>query len=185
MPVPSRPRPARSLATPLLAVAAALLALVIWHLAATPIDTSPIVAGEPQTSRTPTELTLTTPLDGKSASTFSEVVRRPLFTSSRRPAPQEPPRQPDPPAGEDAAVDVRVVGVAKLSAGPPRALLRFSSEPVGRWVAVGETVNGWLLRSVGERDVVVEAHGQQRRLTLQVVRRATEAERDGKTQKAR
>jgi hypothetical protein len=176
----------RSRATILGGAAVAALLLVNIYLFATPIDTSAIKSLAGPAIRERADDTLATPLDGRSPETFAEIVQRPLFNSSRKPIDRARPRMAEAPQASVAAPpDLRLVGVAKSRTTPGRALLRVADEPVGRWIAEGESVNGWTLRSVRERGVVLEFGGRVHELTLRVPRRAAEDVQDGSTDKPR
>ena len=103
------------------------------------------------------------PLDERPLSDFGEIVRRPLFTATRRPfVPAEPaPRaaEPAPAAPARPPPNVRLVGVV-IDAGKKRALLRTPEQPRGRWFEEGDTIDGWLLRSVAA-DAAVVAFGRE------------------------
>jgi hypothetical protein len=94
------------------------------------------------------------PVDDRPLSDFAEILRRPLFTSSRSPFPAraEPSRLPS---------DIRLTGIA-IDASKKQALLRTPQQPQGRWVEEGHSIDGWLLRSVRD-DAVILASGQQTR----------------------
>jgi len=73
---------------------------------------------------------------------FAEISRRPLFTITRRPfVASEATSAPTAPA------DIKLMGIA-IEDGKKRALLRTAGQPRGRWIAEGDTVDGWQLRSV-------------------------------------
>jgi len=97
------------------------------------------------------------PIDPHPLSDFDEIVRRPLFTASRSPfvVPTETTQNP---AGVRSP-DIRLAGVA-IDAGKKQALLRTPQQPQGRWVEQGDSIDGWLLRSVRD-DAVIVASGQQ------------------------
>ena len=169
----------------LAAIVAALLVLN-WYLLVSPVDTSPIAPAANPANRERGGSNLTTPLDGKPASAFSEFVQRPLFNSNRRPVDRPKPEvlsAPTTPAGR--FVDLRLVGVSKSASTPGRALLRFAGEQAGHWITEGETVNGWKLRSVSEQSVVVESGGISHELLLWVIPRPPDDEQASGTEKAR
>ena len=55
---------------------------------------------------------------------------------------------------------------------PPRALLRSANEPNGKWIAEGGEFNGWKLRKVNERSVILQSGGRSQELQLAVPRRS-------------
>lgn len=85
---------------------------------------------------------------------YAEVVRRPLFSRTRRPAPVN--------AAETlgAAGDFVLVGVV-IDGSRREALIRHGRPGVLARLAVGQSVEGWTLRSVVS-DRVVLAHGATR-----------------------
>jgi len=96
------------------------------------------------------------PIDPLALSDFEEIVRRPVFTASRRPF--VPTEKAQAVAGP-ASLDIRLAGVA-IDINAKRALLRTAQQPQGRWVEQGESIDGWLLKTVRE-DAVIVASGQQ------------------------
>ena len=54
---------------------------------------------------------------------------------------------------------------------PPRALLRSANEPTGKWIAEGAEFNGWKLRKVNERSVILQSGGRSQELKLATPRR--------------
>jgi hypothetical protein len=139
------------------AVVAALAAINWWVIQ---LDPAPASAGErivlASTGTIP--VSLTRPNDESALSDFDEVVRRPVFAASRRPFVQSAPA-----AGQPAAVvpppDLRLIGVA-INPGKKQALLRTAQQPRGRWVGEGDSIDGWVLRSV-RADAAVVASGPQ------------------------
>ena len=154
-----------------------LLALLNWYLIASPIDVSPIAptagnAGTPHRGNTD----LATALDNKSFAQFQEVVGRPLFNPNRRPVVR------DSDTAKEAAPDpseMRLVGVMKSGNEPSRALIRFANEQTGRWLAEGEQHNGWRVRKIDTRSVVVEGSGRSHELTITGARPAPDGPAGG------
>lgn len=158
-----RNRRGARLAVAALAGAAALLLLLVLHLLQRPIDVSP--ASPPMgnaASRPPEALQLATALDKKTAAQFQETVNRPLFNPSRKPV-QRQKAEAGPPK---EAGKLRLIGVMQLGPGPRRALIRFSGERTGRWLAEGAEHNGWKLSKVNAHSVVVQAGGRSQELKL-------------------
>ena len=75
-------------------------------------------------------------------------------------------------------LDLRLVGIVKTGNEPARALIREGDQATGKWISEGDTFNGWKLRSVKDRSVVVEANGRAHELRLQVAVRRTD-DQDG------
>jgi hypothetical protein len=152
-----------------LAAAAALLALLSLHLLITPVDTAPIAppAGH-RDAPPPASIEPATALDRKTTEEFRETVARPLFNPSRKPVQRKDAADSGPRA---AASDLRLIGVMRSAGQPPRALLRSPREPHGRWIAEGAELNGWMLREVGERSVVLQSGPRSHELKLTTPRR--------------
>jgi len=160
----------RRLVAGVLAGTVGLLVLLNGYLVQSSIDISPVV---PQTDKADVprqgDGQPATALDKKSAEQFQETVGRPLFNPGRRPvqrvdtAAKEPKVEPS---------ELRLIGVMKSANRPPRALLRFANEPTGKWIAEGAEFNGWKLRKVNERSVIVQAGERSQELTLSTPRRA-------------
>ena len=112
-----------------------------------------------------------TALDSKTAEQFQETVGRPLFNPNRRPVERKEAAEAGPNAGVG---DVRLVGVMRAADQPPRALLRSANASNGRWIAEGAEFNGWTLRKVGERSVVLQSGARSQELKLATPRRAPE-----------
>jgi hypothetical protein len=153
-----------------LAGAVVLLALLNLHLLRSPVDISPLAppAGKTGTPR-PDSAEPATALDKKTAEQFQEIVARPLFNPSRRPVERKETTAAGPRA---EASDLRLVGVMKAADQPPRALLRSVNAPNGKWIAEGAEFNGWKLRKVNERSVVLQSGARSQELKLATPRRA-------------
>jgi hypothetical protein len=136
----------------------AALAYVNWWVLQLEPDSAPIAERPVLASLTSTAVEEVRPIDDRSVSDFDEIVRRPVFTASRRPfvAPEpnvrEPVRLLPPP-------DLKLLGVT-IDASRKQALLRTAQQPQGRWISEGESVEGWHLRSVRD-DAAIIASGQQ------------------------
>jgi hypothetical protein len=156
----------------LLAGAIGMLLALNWFLFRNPVDISPIDQAKGTTNApVAPNLKLATPLDNKSAAQFAEAVNRPLFNPDRRPVKREVTAADsvDPQPSE-----LQLVGVMKSGRSGARALIRASGTQAGKWIAEGEQFNGWTLRNIGERSVVVEAGGRSHQLTLGAPRRQPE-----------
>lgn len=97
------------------------------------------------------------PIDPRPLSDFEEIVRRPLFTASRKPFVVS--TEATQTLAGLRSPDIRLAGVA-IDAGKKQALLRTPQQPQGRWVEQGDSIDGWLLQSVRD-DAVIVASGQQ------------------------
>jgi hypothetical protein len=155
-----------------LAGAAGLLALLNLHLLRSPVDISPIApppgkAGAPRADK----LEPATALDKKAAEQFQETVGRPLFNPNRRPVERKDTAAAEP---KTEASDLRLVGVMKAPDRPPRALLRSANAPTGKWIAEGAEINGWKLRQVNERSVILQSGARSQELKLATPRRSSD-----------
>jgi len=97
------------------------------------------------------------PIDPLPLSDFEEIVRRPVFTASRSPFVVSTERAQT--LAGLRSPDVLLAGIA-IDTNTKRALLRTAQQPQARWVAQGESIDGWLLQVVRE-DAVIIASGQQ------------------------
>jgi len=155
-----------------LAGAIGLLVWLNWYLAMSPIEISAVAPptdkadaprlgnGQPATA-----------LDKKTAEQFQETVGRPLFNPNRRPVQRHATTTKEP---KLESSELRLIGVMKSANQPPRALIRLANEPTGKWIAEGAEFNGWKLRKVNERSVVVQAGDRLQELNLSTGRSAPE-----------
>lgn len=140
-----------------------------WTLFATPVDTSPIAApaGDSRAAGAKdAEIAMPAAPPGQ----LTETTSRPLFTASRRPFEQKAEAPPPPPvevAKPATPPDhLKLVGVVRLGGGLEKALIRSSADVPGRWVPVGDSVDGWQVREVSIDKAVVEMGGQTYELRL-------------------
>ncbi len=101
---------------------------------------------------------------------FIATLDRPLFSPSRRPAPVAPPagaapkeEAPDPLAG------IQLYGLYATEEGGG-ILARVQGKV--RRIAVNESLGGWTLKSIQEREAVLVRDGEERRLPLAISRPA-------------
>lgn len=154
----------------MLAGAIGLLVLLNSYLVQSPIDISPVAPSTDKTAaQRPGDGETATPLDNKTAEQFQETVGRPLFNPGRRPVQRDEATAKDP---KVESSELRLIGIMKSGKQPPRALLRFANEPTGKWIAEGAEFNGWKLRKVNARSVIVQAGERSQELTLPTARRA-------------
>lgn len=167
----AHPQAARRLALASLVILVAGLAGANIYLAQTPMDIEPdaSAAARPRTSALAVAA-LTTPLDAKPASAFTETVARPLFNAQRKPA-ERPASAAAPQAGPE---ELRLMGILQVGSGPRRALIRPGGEQKGVWVHEGEEVGGWTLRSIGTGSVVVGNGGASHELSMSMRRAGDE-----------
>ena len=161
--------------TPVIALLLGIVAVfgaLNWHMLNSTVDISPVAPQRGQAdSPLPSSVDLATPLDRKTAAQFGQMVERPLFNPTRRPAK----RETVPATGPDTQPsDLRLVGVMKAGDQPARALIRSASAQAGKWFAEGEEFDGWTLRKISARSVTVESGGRSHELALAAPRRSSE-----------
>ncbi len=96
---------------------------------------------------------------------YSEIVARPLFSPSRRPAvaPEEEPQ-----AGEIVATPSGFVLTGVMIAVDDRfALLRRRVPPDMAWVSVGQVIDGWLVEAIEPNRVVLQNGSLREELVLE------------------
>ena len=151
-----------------LAGAVVLLGLLNLYLWRSPVNISPVTPPPGKAEAPlPDSTAPVTALDKKTADEFRDTVRRPLFNPDRRPVERKETAAAAPKA---EASDLRLVGVMKAANQPPRALLRSANKPNGKWIAEGGEFNGWKLRKVNERSVILQSGGRSQELQLAVPR---------------
>ena len=170
----SAPKYERSRLASLLVIAAVLsLALLNWRLLTMDIDISP-ASGTDATD--PALLTAADWLPGDAGpaeiATYPEMLARPLFRSSRRPAEAAKPqaaveeRAPPPEQAAKLPDDIQLVGIMKQTGGAGRALIRSSGSPTGQWVEIGHMLEGWRLSRIEAASVYFETGGEKQKLSL-------------------
>lgn len=145
----------------LTATAIGALALLNWLALNVPIETE--AAPVPAASATLPMITAAqSPKREAAATQLRDMTERPLFHPDRRPAPAITARDDTPAA---VTTNLELVGLMTDATGRQRALIRVSDEPAS-WVAVGERVVGWTVRSITAEQVIVEAQGRRSELQL-------------------
>jgi hypothetical protein len=159
----------------LLLVAGAVLgmAMLNWRQLTLDIDISPsldVDAAEPALLAAPDWL----PGDTAAAEAvaYPEMLARPLFRSSRRPAeavkPQIAAREsvPAPEHTVHLPEDIQLIGIMKQAGRARLALIRSGASPTGEWVQIGHVLSGWRLSRIAAGSVYFEAEGEMRTLSL-------------------
>ncbi|HEX5998256.1 MAG TPA: hypothetical protein VFZ16_02485 [Hyphomicrobiaceae bacterium] len=163
------------LAISALAGTAGLLAILDLQLLQGDIDISPLAPSRGRYELEPLHApTPVTALDKKSVEQLAETVGRPLFHPSRRPvqrteAAASSERTAEPPS------KLRLIGIVRIAHQPPRALIRFAGEPMGKWLAEGAEHKGWRLSKVNARSVMVQSGQRAHELTLPALHSAPAA----------
>jgi general secretion pathway protein N len=95
---------------------------------------------------------------------YSEIVERPLFSDSRRPAPDEPEviAEPEPEVEEQELTLIGVMVTPNLQ----MALVEADEQGEVARLKIGETTNGWTLESVESNKVVLRKGESVRELPL-------------------
>jgi hypothetical protein len=161
----------------------AVLAALNWHIFQSTVEISPIAPPHDQVEvPLSSSIDLVTPLDGKAAAQFGQMVERPLFNPNRKPIKREIPVG----TGRDTNPgDLKLIGVMKVGDQPSRALIRSASTQTGKWLAEGEEFDGWTLLKVGARSVTVGSAGQLHELALAAPRREADDEPHSELSKRR
>lgn len=153
----------------LVAVVAALLA-ANWQAMNMEVDTGPLAmprgpAGAPSA---PAAVPTGERSIGAEAS-YGETIARPIFSPSRRPLVLPPTADAarTTPAPQQQSLEVRLLGVAATPALGKRALVRGQGDRQGTWMAIGEKVDGWMLREIGPDKAVFENGARRQELLLE------------------
>ena len=168
------PKYERSRPALLLVVGAVLgMALLNWRVLTMNIDISPSSGGD---AADPALLSASDWLPGDAgtaeAVTYPEMLARPLFRSSRRPAAAVKPQiaaEQSAPAREPALKlpdDIQLVGIMKETGGAGRALIRSGASPTGQWVEIGHVLEGWRLSRIEAGSVYFETGDEKQKLSL-------------------
>lgn len=136
-----------------------------WHVLTTEIDVSPIhPPARPKQTAAPVEALPQNPV--KSLADFGETLERPLFSVTRRPPVKAEPPPPPVVQQRQDSTGIVLVGVMHDASGTRRALIRWGKDNEARWTWPGDRINGWSVRNIAEKEVVIEASGQVESLTL-------------------
>ncbi len=151
------------------------LAWLNWTIGQLHIDISPLATETPPQAHSgahvDVELAEAVSL---SLADFKETVQRPLFLESRRPFTPQPGAPPVTEATSEAAAtpilqsasNLQVFGVIYSEGGKRKALLREAQAKTGLWLDPGNMIDGWRIRTIEDRQVVVERDGTTEVLTL-------------------
>lgn len=162
----------------LLGLAAGLAGLVAVELAAGPFFVPAPPKGGPVLDALEIAQTVS-PVDTPDISAFSEIVERPLFARSRRPAPPDAE-----PAAQSARVEAfDLVGVISSPAGRVALLRKRQSEDVLRGLE-GQEVGGWKIREIKPTEIVLERGDFSELLKINDTERKPVARKRKKTTKS-
>jgi hypothetical protein len=102
-----------------------------------------------------------------SASDDAQTLSRPIFWKSRRPRPiAAKSDRGDGFAGIPTAPAGLSLGAIIKSGASARAFVVSGEDPEGRWLALGESVQGWTIAEVGESELKLVNGAQSARLQL-------------------
>lgn len=106
---------------------------------------------------------------------YIEVVERPLFSRSRRPAPPEDAKPGAGTAGgeEDTAARIALNGIV-LTGTHRVALLRFDNDPKVMHVSEGQEAGGWLIEKIRADRIVVRRAQQESEIVLDYKKNASQ-----------
>jgi hypothetical protein len=152
-----------------IAGANAVIFSLLWWVASTPLDISPIAWKKAH------EGLIDPKGDAGQRLDFARLepvhaYSRPLFSPDRRP--WEPPPPPPAPKKKPAARQqqpvaqvlepppFRLVGVSIPNGAAAKALLRRDSDPEPGWVAEGGNLEGWIVEKIDLQSIVLQQNGQ-------------------------
>ena len=107
----------------------------------------------------------------KPSEDYTQIVERPLFNRSRRPAPPEESKAAAGATGEEAAAAKIALNGIVLAGRRRVALLRFDNDPKVMHVAEGQEASGWLIERIGSDRVVLRRGQQASEIVLDYKRR--------------
>jgi hypothetical protein len=136
---------------PLLRLSALLAGILAFEIMSGPFMPEAPPASSARAEK-PVESWSDTPLQNPAISTFAEIVERPLFTQSRRPAPKKDTKE------AEAAVKpetFELVGVIISPAGRMALLRALATSEIVRAVE-GQNVGGWEVRTIKPTQIVLQ-----------------------------
>lgn len=152
------------------AVVVASLFGITWQAATYDVDVSPLRVDRPFSAAPAASVTGLTrvPKTGVE-SDYAEMLARPLFSPSRRPAAPSKNSVADVlPAPSQPPLQAKLIGLMTTPARGQRALIRPTDDKTGTWLAIGDDMRGWRLREISTDRVVFERSGRQQELQLEV-----------------
>lgn len=164
----------RSISALLLCLVAAL-GYANWTLATHEIDIAPLPPSQGVTSEQFDPPLPQAEIAQRPLADYRETVTRPLFSPTRTPivpkqaveSSAEIVTEPSPPAPAPVEPSrLKVAGVMLVAGRMQRALVRLEGESHGKWVEVGNEIQGWKLTRIERGLVVVEKEGGLEELLL-------------------
>lgn len=165
----------------------AVLVAVNAGLALRPVDVSPVAPERSLAMAVSATDGVSPPDDGLAMAHGVESLARPLFHRDRRPFHLAPPPEPEPeeapefddvePVIEEEAPEfdsvaapmlpsVRLLGVSVIGGRKQALLLDEGDATSPQWVAVGESVGGWMLEAVEGDGIALQGGGQRIEIEL-------------------
>ena len=145
-------------------------AYIAWDLWSRPIDISADLDGAAAGDKTISDADATAIAPPPRPGNLSETTTRPIFNASRRPV--EPKKvavadaTPVPAAATVAPEQLLLVGILHIGAGDDRALIREASDDLGSWMLIGDSIQGWRVRTISSEMAVIESEGKQYELRI-------------------
>jgi hypothetical protein len=168
-------------------VAVTGLASLNWHATNSVVDVTPLSVASPRGDERAAAPANNSPTPKSAAQLdYTETLKRPLFTPTRRPfdpAKNKPPepilvktpdKLPDSPAATPPALQVKMVGYTASPQRGKRALVRTVNDKVGTWISIGDQVDGWRLRELSADRATFELGGQRQVLLFEANQQPTQ-----------
>jgi hypothetical protein len=153
------------------------LATLNWHVSNSGVDISPLSVASPRGDERAAPPSTSSPTPKPAAqSDYTETLKRPLFTPTRRPFEPVKPNPPEPnpaktpdiiPLAQPPTLQVKLVGYTASPQRGKRALVRTANERVGTWMSIGDQVDGWRLRELSADRATFEYGTQRQELLLE------------------
>jgi type II secretory pathway component PulC len=119
-----------------------------------------VLSAEPARVETASPAGVINPLAAPSLDRLSATRERPLFTPSRRAAPPPPPvASPAPIESVAALPQIALVGVVISVQGPRAVINDMALNKIVR-VRIGDEIDGWIVRQIEERLLVLSRDGR-------------------------
>jgi hypothetical protein len=145
-------------------------AYIAWDLWSRPIDISADLdaAAASNTILSDGDATIVAP--PPRPGNLSETTTRPIFNASRRPIEIKKVVAADavsvPAVARVAPEQLLLVGILHIGVGDDRALIRETSDDLGSWVLIGDSIQGWRVRKITSEMAVIENEGKQYELRI-------------------
>ncbi|SFV36978.1 hypothetical protein [Hyphomicrobium facile] len=145
-------------------------AYIAWDLWSRPIDISADLDGAAAGEKTIADADATAIAPPPRPGNLSETTTRPIFNASRRPVEAKKvavaDATPVPAAATVAPEQLLLVGILHIGVGDDRALIREASDDLGSWMLIGDSIQGWRVRTISSEMAVIESEGKQYELRI-------------------